>query len=35
MNESTSLQETCEVVVVKKNGTVIVKRTKGEHNNGN
>lgn len=35
MNESTNLRETCNITIVKKNGNVIVKKTKEEHSNEN
>ena len=35
MNESTNLQETCNIIIIKKNGNVIVKKTKEEHSDGN
>ncbi len=35
MNESTNLQEICNITIVKKNGNVIVKKTKEEHSNEN
>lgn len=35
MNESTNLRETCNIIIVKKNGNVIVKKTKEEHYNEN
>ena len=35
MNESTNLQETFNIINVKKNVNVIVKKTKEEHSNEN
>lgn len=35
MNETTNLQETCNIIIVKKNGNVIVKKTKEGHSDEN